>query len=292
MRVRLILIFGLSLLALGLVLDATLRCRRAPAPSASAVPQSSEPGLPTGLVPAPQQAEYSLPQPSADILPINLDKAVAYLADNTRSSSLDHALKDELMANLNHPSVSASYAAETLLSLFEDRAIDPVVREYALQHLRPTYKRLALESQESCELRDRILQSLHAALLETESSMAGTALIALGILADVFPDDVDAEAVRDTALALVEDESASDRARLTAFAVLGRRGEQLALPTVLAVAGDPSRSAPLRIAAIAALGELGGEDALAMIEPLLEDPHFGRAARRAVERIDERKREI
>lgn len=238
--------------------------------------------------PAPPAPRLQPPSPPPGPSPVGMDEALVYLADTTRVSGLDRALKDAVMATFHRPDVSARAAAEGLLALFEDRSGDPVIREYAIQHLRRVYERLTREDGDT-GVRARILAAFDAALDETESAMPGTALLALNGLAETLPEDIPPDLVRDRAVALLADDTAADRARITALAVAARRNEPRALPLARVLAADPARSSPLRIAALAALGELGGPDALAGLDDIRNEPHFAPALQRALIRIHERK---
>lgn len=188
-----------------------------------------------------------------------------------------HGLKDAVMIALENQQPSLADWPEFLIGLYQDHTLHPVVRDYALQHLRTWYWRNA-ERGAHAERRDAVERVppeaqrepardvFWQALAETDSSIAGTALLALQELSSLDP-AVEAEAVREAALRLAAGSRHGPLARITALQVCARMGVAEALPLAEHLTRE-SEHLPLRIAAIAALGQLGGAPEVAILENL------------------------
>ncbi len=188
-----------------------------------------------------------------------------------------HGLKDAVMITLENQQPSLADWPEFLIGLYQNHALHPVVRDYALQHLRTWYWRNA-ERGAHAEMRDAVERippeaqrepardAFWQALAETDSSIAGTALLALRELSSLDP-AVEAEAVREAALRLAAGSRHGPLARITALQVCARMGVAEALPLAEKLARE-SEHLPLRIAAIAALGQLGGAPEVTILENL------------------------
>jgi len=161
---------------------------------------------------------------------------------------LRNVMLDELV---EQPSLPADLAAE-LVSIYQNQEQDVVMRDYAIQHMDPAY------DQASAEEKAALSRALWQATGETDSSIAGTALLALNNLAQ-NDTEFDRNRIAQTALKLAGDEKCGGLARITAVQLCGQMGVTQAAPLALQLAQNAG-SIPLRISAIAALGDLGGRD--------------------------------
>jgi hypothetical protein len=186
-----------------------------------------------------------------------------------------------------------------LLSMFYDQAQDPVIRNYALQHLGTWYERVAEKTQ--------VLDALWAGTTDADPSIQGTALIGLGRLVQASSGsqptsagatgaqhlsanggtEVDTARLAAVASTLATDSAANDVARLTALQVCAELGIRDVLPAAVSLA-EGTTSTPLRMSAVAAVGALGGADQAPLLNRLLtaDDPRIQNAARAARRRLE------
>jgi hypothetical protein len=171
-----------------------------------------------------------------------------------------------------------------LIGIYRDSGQDPVVRDYAVQHLG-----LLFENAGDAQRR-QIQQALREALGEKQGTIGGTSLLALHRLAETH-EEIDRQHLAQTALQLAADEQCGEATRRTALTVCGMLGEKNVLPTARALA-QGAASVPLRISAIAALGFVGDDEATEYLRSLVLDGSNSRlqpAVRAALERVEERK---
>jgi HEAT repeat protein len=162
-----------------------------------------------------------------------------------------HWLVDELITALRVDGGDNAELTRQLANVFRNRSQDPVVRDYALQHL----GHLRDEGGE----RGIIDGILRDATTETQGTIAGTALLALN-----QNKEEDAGA---TALAVATDATYDLRSRITAIQVAGKQGNMAALPVAVAIASDEAQPAVLRMSAIATIADLRAAEQ----RPLLAD---------------------
>jgi hypothetical protein len=187
-----------------------------------------------------------------------------------------YVLVNEIMKQLRQQQDHAPEFGEILAAIVRDKKIDPVIRDYAVQHLG-----------EWClvnELDADIEAVLHEALAETRSSIAGTALIALAKVDSeaslIPPASVDAAAIE-----LATDSSANAGSRATAIAICGTRGLTNALPAARSSAQSQSMSLQLSsLAYVGQYGETKDQDWLAEIATNEQDT-VAASAKTAMERI-------
>ena len=148
------------------------------------------------------------------------------------------------------------------------------MRDYALQHMTPAYGQVS--DQEKANLRNALWQAVG----ETDTSIAGTALLALldisggqspAAAGSPSTTGIDRAQLGQTALKLATDDNCGQLARITAVQVCGRMQIEQALP-VLEQLAQTAPSIPLRIAATAALGDIGGTEAVQLLQRLAESP--------------------
>ena len=180
-------------------------------------------------------------------------------------------IKNDVILALKSQEPPPRELAGVLLSMFYDKEQDPVIRNYALQHLATWYDQSAEKTQ--------LLEALWAGTTDADASIVGTALIGLSRLAQhnaasqpgsaggtgfqpVSANDgseMDTARLTSAALALATDSTANDAARLTALQVCAELGIKDVLPAAASLA-ENAASVPLRMSAVAAVGALGGAD--------------------------------
>ncbi len=173
-------------------------------------------------------------------------------------------LRNEMMDKLAEAPTLPAGLAGVLVAIYQDPAQDIVMRDYAVQHMMPVY------AQASAEEKAALQQALWSAVAETDSSIAGTALLALRDLAQDHR-EIESNKLGEAALKLAGDDRCGELSRITALQVCGRMGINQAAPIMLQLAqGDGS--VPLQIAAIAALGDVGKEEARNYLRQLAGQP--------------------
>jgi hypothetical protein len=160
----------------------------------------------------------------------------------------NYVLKNDILNALRNQQPLTPELTDVMLDLFYDKSQDIVVRSYALQHLRPWY----LDEQQHDEV---IRQAFYDGLKETDTEIAGVALLALRYLAEQAP-EFDKPFIAEQAAAIATDENSYILTRISAVGVAGKMNTAEQLPAIreLTASGNP---VTLRVAAIAAVGELG-----------------------------------
>lgn len=168
-------------------------------------------------------------------------------ARDSQNSDGENWLRNEMLDALVQQADLPRGLAGLLIAVYQDAAQDPVMRDYAVQHMGAAYDHANAEEQAALQ------GTLWGATGETSSSIAGTALLALLNVAESNP-AIDQNRLAATALRLAGDDQTGELARITAVQVCGR----LEVPPALRVVEQLTRqspSTPLRIAATAALGD-------------------------------------
>jgi hypothetical protein len=197
----------------------------------------------------------------------------------------DAALKNDVLNALRFQPHSPAGLTGLLIGIYRDREQDIVMRDYAVQHLVSLYEQLP--GSRIAE-KKQIQQVLQAALAETDSSIAGTALLGMHNLSTGHP-EFDTPELTEAALNLARDDTARELVRITALQVCAGRGIKDALPAALALA-NAAPTIPVQISAIAALGTLGTAEHRALLEELAESPEarLRPAAQTALNRLQAR----
>jgi hypothetical protein len=176
-----------------------------------------------------------------------------------------HVLKNSLLDSLCEMDPPPPGLRDVLIQIYRDEGQHRVLRDYAIQHLAAHYEQMEKMPDNGAGGRQqelaRIQDVLWEALAETQSSIAGTALLGLARLAEGRP-EFNRESIGAAALRLSREGAAGELTRITALQVCGRFDVQQALPLALQVVkqGD-AQSMPLRISAVATIGALGGPQA-------------------------------
>jgi len=191
-------------------------------------------------------------------------------------------LRNEMMDKLAKAPAPPAGLAGVLVAIYQDPAQDIVMRDYAVQHMTPVYARANAEEQAA------LRQTLWQAVEETDSSIAGTALLALRALAQDHP-EIEPDKLGQAALKLAGDDRCGELSRITALQVCGRMGLGQAAP-ILRQLAQADGSVPLQITAIAALGDVGNQAARDYLRQLAvqPEPRLRPALTTALKKMDER----
>ncbi len=197
-------------------------------------------------------------------------------------------LKNDVMDALLEQEPLPPGLAELLTQVYRDRNQHVVLRDYAIQHLTSLHEQLDATSTAGAQAeQERIQQVFWEALAETDSSIAGTALLGLSRLADTHQ-EIDRDKIAATALQLAGAGNASDVTQITAMQVCARLGVRAAVPLLVETA--QTGNIAVKISAIGALGMLGTPTELDLLERIVagQDEHLKPAAAGALQRIRKR----
>jgi hypothetical protein len=182
-------------------------------------------------------------------------------------------LKNRLLNALGgsiETATAGEWMGELLAAIHHDHSQHPVLRDYALQHLSVLFERLEVRDL-SHGMRIEIQHLLWTAVRETDSSIAGTAIMALARLSDGREQEFNRAQINRTALRLASDSSAGELARISAFQVCGRLHVNEAMPILLEVA-QMGETVALRVAAISALGSVGDSTMIPALQTIATSP--------------------
>jgi HEAT repeat protein len=194
-----------------------------------------------------------------------------------------HVRKNGLMNALNRQGTLPPEALDLYRGIYRDPAQDDVIRDYAIQHVYEAYDKLADAGQRSAAA-----QLLHEAAQATNSSTAGTAILALARLVERDA-RVSRQEVAVVAFGLARDPNSNPSARISALQVVGRLDAAAAVPLLVqTVKNEPSVT--LQLSAIGALGQCGGRAELALLRSIADGDkeRLKPAALKAIQRIQER----
>ena len=188
-------------------------------------------------------------------------------------------LRNVMLDKLVEQQVLPSGLADALVAIYRDPEQDVVMRDYAIQHITPMYDRASTEEKAT------LSQALWQATGETDSSIAGTALLTLNDLAQNNT-EFEKDKIAEAALKLTGNKQCGDLSRITAVQICGRMGVTQAAPLVLELA-QGAGSIPLRITAIAALGDLGDQSVETFLQGIAagSDDRLKPAAESALKRL-------
>ena len=176
---------------------------------------------------------------------------------------------------------------KNMVAIFRDHEQNKVWRDYCVQHFAPYCKAKWNNGDISLDDPDWIAVSnaFFDAVKETDSTIAGTALIGMEMLSQTHT-VLSRETVGQLASTLALDDNCGEPARITALCVCGQLKKTEILPTVRFLA-QTAETIPLQIAAIATLGDLGDSIDKEYLETLLTagNERLHPAAKSALERL-------
>ena len=181
------------------------------------------------------------------------------------------ALQNDILDALLRQKTLPQELGREIVAIYRDHSTDPLWRDYCVQHF-AAFIGQTMDSTDSGIAADRaeIFRGFQEALQETNSGIAGAALMALYRLAGKVP-EADVVAIGDRAVALAADSSCDNHTRIAAVGIGALAGRTEILP----VAHDLARNGdvlPLRLASIAAIGALGSQQDIAFLEGLRVGP--------------------
>lgn len=185
---------------------------------------------------------------------------------------------DELFTVLRHDGKEPDRLASQLETLYRNSDADPIVRDYAVQHL----GHLLSEGSDP----GSIVPVLFEATSQTQNTIAGSALLALN---QSFPKNAQISA---KALELASDPTTHLSSRLTALQVAAGQESPAALALAQGLASDTSQASSLRVSAIATVARLGSPQDQALLQNLAtsRDPRIQIASSSALEKLAQQNR--
>ena len=206
----------------------------------------------------------------------NLYHFLKYGENNTDN----HVLKNDIINVLRDQSPPPEELTGVLLDIFYDKNQDIVMRSYALQHLRPWYSDENMKD-------ESVKKAFYDGVKEYDTEISGVALLALSYLSE-RDSDFDPAFVRNEAVQLAGNGSASNLSRISAAGVCGRMKITEALPVMRQLASSGG-SVMLKTAAIAAIGDAGDASDIPLLNQLSRgSPPFSTAADNAARKIRQR----
>lgn len=186
-----------------------------------------------------------------------------------------HWIIDELFTRMRTESGDPKDLTRKLAEVFANAALDPVVRDYALQHV----GHLGREGGDTAVAHDAALRGLE----ETGSPLAGTALLVLHNEPGTAGAKDELAGAR--AVEILRNGNAAVPARVTALQVAARQDAEGTLEAASELLAGES-SAFLKVAAVAAVGEVGSAADLPLLESLPADnPILRHAVRTAIQKL-------
>jgi hypothetical protein len=206
--------------------------------------------------------------------------------DPLDKGQLNQVIKNRLMDVLCAMDPALPDLGEALREIYQDAQQNEVIRDYAVQHL-ATYYQLA-DGQITPTEEQNIRQTLWEALAETQTSIAGTALLALNRLSGEFP-GFDQSLLATQAVSLAADSTAGELTHVSALQVCARMSLANALP-VAVQAANSGETVAVKMSAINVIGQDGGAQQIALLKQFLtmNDGRLQMVAQTALQKIESR----
>lgn len=192
-----------------------------------------------------------------------------------------NATGDVVMEKIEDQMVIHPDYTEHLAAIYYDGSFSEIWRDYSLQHIGSSYKRMEAS-------RLSVLRELYEDALTPGSVMAGTALLAMKN--SLGGEGITPEYVSSSAIAVAEDASFRDSSRLTAMLIASELGSPDALTLAREVVESKEVTAHFKAAAIASIGLQGDLGDLDLLQKYSKssDIRYRMAATSALEKLNER----
>jgi hypothetical protein len=211
------------------------------------------------------------------------------------SAQKTYVIKNDILNRLRTMDNPPASLTQTMLDLYQDLEQEAVIRSCALHHMALWYERNRMR-QDSGDAPPFATQSdlqhmraaMHESLAETDSGIAGTALLAQLYLSETFA-EFDRKELRDSALSIARNPQRGSPARSAALQVCARLGTLEILPTAVDLA-NKGNSVALRTIALATVGDLGGKQEMEFVRTFTtsSNPRLKTAAVLALQRMAKR----
>ena len=172
-----------------------------------------------------------------------------------------HVLKNDILNVLRNQDLPPTDLIGLLLKMYRNHLQDPVIRDYAIQHLTSWFNSVGGDS----NVLEQVQTALREAVME-RGSIAGTALLGWHRLSKNYGSFSSRE-INEWAVSLAISSETHHATRITAVQVCSERNLKEALPEIRALAHQRG-DIPLRLSAIAALGRLGTADEIETLRRL------------------------
>lgn len=205
------------------------------------------------------------------------------------SQSRWYALQNEIMEVLGQPRFTWPRYCQHLSELLVDRHVDPVVRDYAAQHLALYLARPRIDGEEFDRGMSAFLQVFQGER-EAYEQVTGTSLLALSDLSNRC-DQENLQPFLSHLNEAVQELVSGDRLsslsnQVSAIQAAGRMGFSDCLPAIRKLAANSESHSSLRLSAIAALGYFASSEDHTLLEDIAQSSSSLRfAARTALSRL-------
>jgi hypothetical protein len=222
----------------------------------------------------------------------SVDRLFAFLGERPAQGEEDwYLVCNEILEILRKRNLSSEIYSERLVSLIESSEADPMIRDYAAQHLAQWLSGIDPAAMEVDRNRaKKTFERLVAEIIRPENSkltVAGTGLSALTDAVLNGDSIIQAEKtnVSEVALEMFANESASTANRTSALQSAARLDVESLAEVCRQTAVNKSASPDLRLSSIAALGQVGSVEDIPFIQGFAQEETFKFAAAGAVKRL-------
>ena len=189
------------------------------------------------------------------------------------NGQLEQVVKNRLMDVLCALNPPPPGLLDLLTQIHHDPDQNGVLRDYAVQHVAAFYQQMEIATDVDPQDKSTGLAAarkiLWDALAETDSSIAGTALLGLTRLSKESPAAFDPRQIGGVAEQMAGPATLGELTRITAIQVCAQLNVQDALPVIQAAVQN-GQTMTVRISAIGALGRLGGAEAIPLLNSVLQ----------------------
>lgn len=220
----------------------------------------------------------------------SLDFLFAYLSEPFDEHEENRYLVcNEIMEILRKRSLAPELYTEKLNALIANPKADPIMRDYAAQHLAQWISGISPEATEPDPAR---IPAALATMLQASTNTEHGQLTLPGTIFQSLADAVingseemkqHSAAIAEQALQVIQDSSFSTLNRSSALQAAARLRAKGIREISLAFAENTALPADLRLSAIAALGQAGSRADTAFLQSLQQDPAYHYAAQNAIQ---------
>lgn len=225
----------------------------------------------------------------------SVDFLFAYLsAPHNENEENRYLICNEIMEVFRERSLSPSLYNRQLCLLIATPSVDPVIRDYAAQHLAQWISGISPEATEPdpAQIPTAVETMLAAASLPENSQLTLTGTIfqamADAILTGSAEMKIHSPAVIEKALQVLSDPTFSTFNRSSAIQAAALLNAPELREKSLDLAQNPQTPADLRLSAIAALGQIGQTSDQSLLKTLSQDPAYQYAATAALQNLSNR----